>query len=288
MSVLLAALAALLYGAAVAVQHHEAAAVDPASALRPRLLLDLLRRPLWLIGLLGDIGGFALQTAALALGSLVVVQPILTSSLVVSLVLEARLGHRRLHRTEWTALGGILVGLTVFLVVARPTAHSDAIAAPSRWLVALGVTMGVVAVALVAGRAVTGTGRGLCFAVAAACSEAVMAVLAKAFGDRLGKGVWSSFLSWQPYAVAACGIVILVLVQSAYQVDEATATLPVLTVTEPLVAIGLGAVLFHERVDLSGPRAPVVAVSILAMLVGLVMISRGGDRRPRTASAAGR
>jgi drug/metabolite transporter (DMT)-like permease len=114
-----------------------------------------------------------------------------------------------------------------------------------------------------------------------------MAVLAKAFGDRLSKGAWSSFLSWQPYAVAACGIVILVLVQSAYQVDEATATLPVLTVTEPLVAIGLGAVLFHERVDLSGTRAPLVAVSILAMVVGLVMISRGADRRTRAASAAG-
>ena len=287
MSVVLAALAALLYGAAVAVQHHEAAAVDPAAALRPRLLLDLVRRPLWLIGLVGDIGGFALQTAALAIGSLVVVQPILTSSLIVSLVLEARLARRRLHRREWTALGGILVGLAVFLVVARPTAHSDAVASPRMWLAALGVTTSVVIVALVAGRMLTGTGRGMCFAMAAACSEAVMAVLAKAFGDRLGKGVWSSFLSWQPYAVAGCGIVILVLVQSAYQVDEARVTLPVLTVTEPLVAIGLGAVLFHERVDLSGARALLVASSIAAMVVGLVMISRGEGRRTPAASAAG-
>jgi hypothetical protein len=101
----------------------------------------------------------------------------------------------------------------------------------------------------------------------------MMAVFAKAFGDRLGEGVWSSFLSWQPYAVAMCGVVTLLLVQSAYQVGRATATLPVLTVTEPLVAIGLGAALFSERVDFSGVRAPLVAMSIVAMGGGLAVIA---------------
>jgi drug/metabolite transporter (DMT)-like permease len=273
MSVLLAALAALVYGAAVAVQHHEAAATAPEVSLRPRLLLDLLRRPLWLIGLVGDLGGFALQTTALALGSLVVVQPILTSSLVVSLMLEARLDRRRLHRREWVALGGILAGLATFLVVARPTPHSESVASPAKWLFTIGAVAVLVALALMAGRAMAGTGRGMCFAVAAACTEAVMAVFAKALGDRLGKGLWSSFLSWQPYAVAICGVVILVLVQSAYQVDEATATLPVLTVTEPIVAIGLGAVLFSERVDLAGVRAPLVALCIAAIIGGLAVIT---------------
>jgi drug/metabolite transporter (DMT)-like permease len=249
-------------------------------------LLGLLRRPLWLIGLLGDIGGFALQTAALALGSLVVVQPILTSSLVVSLVLEARLARRRLHRIEWIALFGILSGLALFLVVARPTPHSSAIATPGMWLATLGATAGVVVGALVAGRAMSGVRRGVCFGAAAACTEAVMAVFAKAFGDRLGNGVWSSFSSWQPYAVATCGVITLLLVQSAYQVDEATATLPVLTVTEPVVAIGLGAALFSERVDLSAGRAPLVGLSIVAMAAGLVVIS---SRSPsRNSSHAGR
>ena len=273
MTVLLAALAAVVYGMAVAVQHREAAAIDPLRSLRPSLLFGLMVRPLWLLGLVGDIGGFALQTAALTVGSLVVVQPILTLSLVVSLLLGAQLDGRVLRRWEWGAVAGTLAGLAVFLVVARPTTHSDAIATTRHWLSTLGVVAVVAMGALAVGRTTTGARRGMCFAIAAACAEAVMAVLAKSFGDRLGRGVWSTFAGWQPYAVAACGVLTLVLVQSAYQVGEATATLPVLTVTEPIVAIALGAVLFGERVDLSGVRAPIVLASIAVMIGGLATIA---------------
>ncbi|MEI8240244.1 MAG: DMT family transporter, partial [Actinomycetota bacterium] len=232
MTVLLAGFAALVYGLAVAAQHHEAAAIDPSKSLRPRLLLGLVVRPLWLLGLVGDVGGFALQTAALAAGSLIVVQPILTSSLLVSLLVGARMDRRPLRRWEWSAVVGTMAGLAVFLVAARPTAHSDAVTSARTWVLAVGLVALLAAVALFVGRSLAGARRGMCFALAAACAEAVMAVLAKAFGDRLGKGVWSTFGSWQPYAVVACGVLTLVLVQSAYQVGDATATLPVLTVTE--------------------------------------------------------
>jgi drug/metabolite transporter (DMT)-like permease len=273
MSIVLAVLAAIVYGAAVAVQHHEAAAMDPAQSLRPRLLLGLMIRPLWLLGLLGDIGGFALQTAALTLGSLVVVQPILTLSLVVSLMIGARFERRRLVAWEWRSVGGLLVALSVFLVVARPTSHSDAVASPHRWFVTLATVATVIAVSALVGASRRGTRRAMWIAFAAACAEALMAVFAKAFGDRLGHGVLGAFASWQPYTVAVCGIVTMILVQSAYQVGAQTMTLPTLTVAEPIVAVALGLVLFDERVRLAGWRAPVVVVAVAVMLGCLAFIT---------------
>jgi drug/metabolite transporter (DMT)-like permease len=273
MTVLLAVLAALVYGAAVAVQHREAAAMDATRSLRPRLLLGLMVRPLWLLGLLGDVGGFALQTAALTLGSLVVVQPILTLSLVVSLMLGARFDARRLQAREWRSVAGLLAGLSMFLVVARPTSHSDAVASPHRWFVTLTAVSGLALFALVVGKTRSGPRRGMWFALAAACTEGLMAVFAKAFGDRLGHGVASTFASWQPYAVAICGIVTMILVQSAYQVGTQNATLPMLTVAEPIIAVTLGAVLFDEQLHLAGWRAPVVVISVAVMLGCLALIA---------------
>jgi drug/metabolite transporter (DMT)-like permease len=264
MTVLLAVLAAAVYGVAVALQHHEAAAVDPARSLSPRLLAGVLVR---------DIGGFALQTAALALGSVLLVQPILTLSLVVSLLLGSRFSRQPLPAWQWLTVGGVVAGLATFLTVARPTGHSDAVASATAWMVALGAVATVSGVALVVGKATDGTGRAACFALAAACAEAVMAVLAKAFGDRLGHGVWSTFGSWQPYAVAACGVLTMVLVQSAYQVGRATVTLPVLTVAEPLVAITLGAALFGEHLHVAGWSAAAAVVAVAVMGVSLAAIA---------------
>ena len=273
MSVLLAMLGAVVYGVAVALQHHEAAASDLRKSLRPGLLFSLLARPLWLIGLAGDVGGFALQTAALALGSLVVVQPILTLALVVSLVVGARLRRTALTVREWLAVVGTLAGLSTFLVVAQPTEHSNATATTTAWLTMAAVVTGAILLTLAIGRAANGVRRAVLFALAAASAEALMAVVAKAFGDRIGRGVWSTFTSWQPYAVVVCGVLTLLLVQSAYQIGRATATLPVITVAEPIIAITIGFALFGEHIHVGRGRGPIVLLSLAVMIRSLMLIA---------------
>lgn len=266
-------MSALVYGVAVALQHHEAAGSDPNRSLRPRLLLELMARPRWLIGVAGDGGGFALQTAALAVGSLIVVQPILTLSLVVSLLLGSRLGRRALRPRDWLAVAGTLSGLAAFLAIAHPTEHSTASAGTRAWLILVAVIAVVIVLTLTVARTTDDVRRALLFAFAAACAEALMAVLAKAFGDRLRNGVWSTVASWEPYAVVVGGIITLLLVQSAYQVGRATATLPMLTVAEPIVASSIGVALFGEHVHLGGWRGPVVVVSLAVMMRSLMLIA---------------
>ena len=66
-------------------------------------------------------GGFGFQAAALALGRLVVVEPVFPTGLLFALLLAARVEGRRLRHAEWTAAVATVAGLAAFLVAAQPS-----------------------------------------------------------------------------------------------------------------------------------------------------------------------
>ncbi len=284
-AVVLALLSAVVYGAAVALQQHEAKATSYQLALRPGLLSRLARRPLWLAGMLADIGGFALQTAALAVGSLVIVQPVLATNLLFALVLTALLAHGRLSGRQWRAAAAVVVGLIVFLLAARPTARSQAVASAGGWWTVVAVIGGLMALALSLGWSGAGLRRGVAFGVAAGCAEGIMGVVAKAFGERVADGVLLALRSWEPYAVVGCGLVTLLVVQSAYQVGLPMLVLPVHAVVEPIVGVVVGVGLFGEKLQFAGVRGPAVVASIGLFCVGLIALSRDPAPRRRDGSS---
>jgi drug/metabolite transporter (DMT)-like permease len=141
MTFLLSVLAALVLGLGVALQQRAAVSVPAEYAGKPGLLVRLVCNPLWWLGFAGDIGGFALQTAALRRGSLVVVQPVLTTSLVFSLGLTAAASHQPITRIEWGAIAVVLSGLSLFLMVTAPPEQTSARAGMGSWLLC-GVLVG--------------------------------------------------------------------------------------------------------------------------------------------------
>ena len=70
------------------------------SAPQAGFLLRLLQRPIWLVGLIVDAAGYVAQAAALGVGKLVVVQPLLVSSVIFALPLGVWLTHQRVGRRE--------------------------------------------------------------------------------------------------------------------------------------------------------------------------------------------
>src|SRR5258707_12602728 len=91
--------AALGYAAASVLQQREAQSVPPGGG-GIRLVLRLARRPWWLAGVACDGAAFGLQAVALGVGSLLVVQPVLTSGLLFALPASAWLAGRRLARPD--------------------------------------------------------------------------------------------------------------------------------------------------------------------------------------------
>src|SRR4029077_10991795 len=105
MAVVLALLSALAYAGASVLQQRAAREVPEELALRPGLLGRLIRRPMWLAGTASDWAGVGVQGAALGLGSILVVQPLLSTGLLFALPLSAAWNGRRLGARDWAAAG---------------------------------------------------------------------------------------------------------------------------------------------------------------------------------------
>src|SRR5919197_5564405 len=91
------------------------------------LFMRLLRDRQWWLGSLVAAAGFALQAAALGLGSVLLVQAVLVTSLLFALPINARLSHRKVSGWNWTWAALLAAAVAVIVTVGNPTAgHSRA------------------------------------------------------------------------------------------------------------------------------------------------------------------
>jgi hypothetical protein len=165
-AIAVALLSSFLYALASATQQQAASAV-PEDVNGVRLVLRLIRVPAWWAGFVGDTGGFITQGIALALGSLLLVQPILVSVLLFALPLGAWFGHRRVTRRNWSWAAVPSVALAVFVLVANPTEGIDR-APGADWLVVGAVLVPIVAACLLGAAVAHGTLRSVLLAAATA------------------------------------------------------------------------------------------------------------------------
>jgi drug/metabolite transporter (DMT)-like permease len=274
MTIALALLSAALFGAGVALQQRPASEVPDRYAGRLGLLARVARRPAWVVGVIAEFAGFALQVAALRRGSLVVVQPLITTSLIFTIALVSSWSRERVSPAEWTAVVAVVVGLAGFLVIATPSERSSGVTTRTDWLLFAVPLFATVALLVPMGLRGPLRRRAVILGLAAGLGDGFMAVLTKAFAHSTERGVGPTLTSWVPYALCGAGIVSLVLTQSAYQIGRPKISLPLITVVEPLVSCGIGVALFGEALHLGGARGPFVIVAVVIMAAGLAVLSR--------------
>lgn len=252
-------------------QHHAARRVATHPLGDPRLLLRLLRRPLWLFGRMLALAGFAVQALALRYGPLSYVQPLMVSGMFLSVPLEARLDRRPANHREVRAVLIAGLGLAVFLIAAAPTS-GDSRPADSGWAAVLAVTAGLVALCLVATRSHP-AGTGTYLGVATGIVFGVTAALLKTGVTSLDRGPVHLLTDWALYALVGTIALGLVLSQNAFQSGSLAAPLTAFTLTEPIIAMGIGVGAFHEHIDTAGPHAALIALGFAAMAVGVRQLS---------------
>jgi drug/metabolite transporter (DMT)-like permease len=276
---LIAVLAALAAGCMFAVgsvlQQSQAREEPAAEALSWRLLLGLVRRPKWLLGISSDAASFGLQALALAFGPLALVQPLLVSGVLFAIPLAVGLRGRRLHLREWVATVGVAGGLALFLVVASPSA-GDPQTSLVDWLAVIGGVAVLMLLGVTLGRARTGPARASFYALGAGAAFGLLAALTKTSTWLLSQGAVAFFTAWQPYAMAVVAVVGAVVQQSAFQAAPLPASVPVMDTLEPVVAVLIGVFAFGERVSMS-PLALAGEVTGMLLLVGSVLAL---DRSP--------
>jgi drug/metabolite transporter (DMT)-like permease len=271
-AVLVAITSATGFAVASVLQQRAAKQEKPYGTFDPRLLVRLLRRPLWLGSWLPDLAASGLQALALRLGPLALVQPILVTGLFLAVPLEAALERHRPHPTDLAAVGLGAFGLAVFLSAVEPRAG---VTNPSQ-LAWLGVGLGcgaVIGVCLLLARGASGTRRGTLLGAATGVLYAVVAALLKAVITRLTTDPVALLADWHLYALAAVGLAGLLLNQNAFQEGPLTAPLTALTLVDPVVSVVIAVTTFHEQLSVNPPRVVIGALALLAMAYGVWMTS---------------
>lgn len=275
----MAAAAALGFG--YVLQQQVASHIETALPLSAGLLAQILRRRVWWLGLVASIVGQLLGTWALGLGTLALVEPLLSMSLLVAFGLAAVRGR---HAPRWQEVLGTLLlaaSLGVFLGVSGPHA-----ATRLRWDVLSLIVAAVAVAALVGGLVAAARRRRL---AVEAVLIAVAAGLLYGLQDLSTRGALLAYdaggagrvadTPW-PYLAAAAGVCGLFLTQSAYRAGRLDYSLPPTTATEPVVGIALGIGVLGDRLSVNPITLLIDALCMVASAGGVVLIARSPVLRP--------
>jgi drug/metabolite transporter (DMT)-like permease len=234
-------------------------------------LVDLLRQPLWLTAIGAIIVSFVLQGVALSNGELALVQPLMALDLPLALLFASLIFRRPLAPRVWGHIAVMTLGMCVFLAALAPSGGSPDAADGLDWVVAAGSTGTAVLLFAAAAVMVSGVRRAALLGICAGISFALTAVfLSATLADGLSA---ETFTRWQTYLVVVSGLAAMVFLQEALRAGPLVAVQPGVTLSDPLVSVILGVLLFDEDVR-SGPWVVVEILAAAAVVWGVVQLSR--------------
>jgi drug/metabolite transporter (DMT)-like permease len=266
MAIPLALVAALLFSLGTVLQQQVAATASEEEARGAGFLLRLARQPRWLAGIVADALGFVAQAAALGLGRIVVVQPLLATSVVFALPLGARFEHKPVSRPEILGALAVTAGLGAFLVLADPGGGVDN-ASATAWVVSFAVAAVLCGALTLSARGRAPVHRAALLGTAAGILFALSAALTKATVEQLDDGVLAVFEHWQLYALIVVGYVSMTLSQASLQAGALAPAVATQMALDPVASLFLGALAFDETIH-EDTGALLGALAAFAVMIG--------------------
>lgn len=273
--------ATLFFALSTALKHRSASTIPTSRgdglARLANFVQATLRHRWWLAGILADAGGLALQAYALHIGALSVVQPVLMTALLTSLLLTHLVARTRISRGEigWGAV--LVVALATFLSASgttRPSPHhsnADRGAAVLAGLFAFGLAV----VCVVIARRLGSGARAAFIGVAVGTVYACTAVLIKALTNiAAGQGLVAVLTSWQLPTLVVSGAIGLTLAQLAFRSGPLNASLPAIATVDPLLSVTLGITVYDEQMRTNPAAVLAQFGSLAALLVAAIALSR--------------
>lgn len=278
--VALSLVSAALFATAAAFQQHAtrvvsanqagAAAGGRFSAALPvvSVVRDLVRSRLWLLGWTTNLLGFLIQGAALHLGSVALVQPLLVTQLLFAIPLASIWSPRRPAVRDLIAGVSICGGVAVFLSV-RGAVPDTGGADRTRVLIGTACALALIAilVALAIGRgpvlhaSYVAIAAGLCFALSAVFTKLTAT-------DLVHRGIPATAADWPGYALAGSTLLGLLLEQEAFGAGPLATAVAAMSITNPLASYFLGVLAFQAALPTGAGALAAVAGSATLLFVG--------------------
>lgn len=294
-SVILVALAATVFFALSTALKHRSASTLPepegkhGTARLGHFLAMTVSHRWWLAAILADAIGLGLQAFALHIGAVSVVQPVLVTALLFSLVFNHVAARTRI---TWRELGwGAFLAASVacFLVWSGATtagAHAstaDRGAAVAVAVLAVGLGTGSVVIA----RRLPSGGRAALLGVVVGTIYACTALLLKAVTAVAARGGLGAVLtSWQLPVLVLAGVTGMVLAQLAFRSGPLNASLPAMATLDPLLSVALGVIVYDEQLRTGLWPTIGEILSLAALATGAVALSRLSADHDESASSS--
>jgi drug/metabolite transporter (DMT)-like permease len=263
---------ALVYGVTGVLQQRAARRIEGSDQLG--LIRGLLAQRSWLLSTMGSVVGFGLQGLALGTGPIVLVQPLLVTGVLFAALTGFLLSHRPV---DWPLMGSLVLtaaGLAVFLLFAHPTQGTDTVSL--RHVLPLAAGLFVVLIACITLVVHTrGLARSLALALSAGIVYGVTAAVAKVTIGAFGSGGFMAGLThWSLWALVVLGPLGFLLNQNAFHEGELVSPpLAVITVTDPLVGIGIGVLWLGESIGRSPGAVVGQVLGLAAMALGVWLVA---------------
>jgi drug/metabolite transporter (DMT)-like permease len=263
---------------------------EDATDRRPTFILALARQlarsQLWRLGWAINLAGFLAQAAALYLGSVALVQPLLVTQLIFALPLTTWWDRRWPSRRDWLSGAAISCGITLFLVSHGSSALQGE--ADRDRIVLAGVSAAAAIALLVrisakrsplVQAALLSVGAGLSFAY----SAVLMKLTAE---DLIERGVGATAVDWPGYTLAVSALTGVVLGQWAFATGSLPTAVATMTITNPVASYVIGILGFRVAPEASPPRLAATGAAAALIIVGVVGLARSSIVKPRTGAPA--
>ncbi|QEN14934.1 DMT family transporter [Mycolicibacterium sp. ELW1] len=266
--------AALLIAIGDVIQQRSAHDVTDEQVGPIALFLHLLRDKTWWLGSLVAAGGFVLQAAALGFGSVLLVQALIVTSLLFALPLSARFAGRRITRYQWIWAVLLAAAVAVIVTVGDPS-RGQARAGFEMWSW-VAATLGPLLVLCLLGARVA-RGKPLAavlLGLVAGSLWGLFAVLMKGVVDELDDGIVAVLKLPELYVWAVVAIAATAIQQSSFRAGSMAASLPAVTVSEPLVASVLGVAILGEMLRPGRSGWAFLVIAVVVMIAATVELAR--------------
>ncbi|HEY9304602.1 MAG TPA: DMT family transporter, partial [Mycobacterium sp.] len=220
------------------------------------------------------VGNYALQAAALSLGSVMLVTALQVTVLLFALPINARITRHRVTRWEWLWAALLAATVAVILAVGNPTSDQQR-ASWQTWAVVIMVMGPALVLCVLGARIWAGAVSAVLLAVVAGSSLALFAVLTKGVIDVSHGGFGALLRAPELYAWLAVALAGMVFQQASFRAGALTASLPTMTLAKPVVGWILGITVLSEELRVDDEKLFVLAAAVALMVVSTVALARG-------------
>lgn len=274
LAIVLSLICAALQALSAVVQHKAAFDGEAPARRSGRKLVALLRNKLWLLGFVLVTLAFPFQVAALGLSSVAVVQPLLVTVLLFLLPFAALLGHTRITRRDWASALLVAAGLAGFLIAARPTEGHEPVS-NAEWFLACAGTLAACGLLIGVGYRFHGAAAAAILGTAGGLVNGLLGPVTKAAVDLLShQGIGALVASWLLYATLVLSLLGVALPLLAFQVGPITASMPTITIFNPVLATFLGGWLFGDTIRETPLALLMAGVCVALMTWGVIVVAR--------------